>query len=99
MDKRVSASQAKAHLSSLIAEVAFGEKHVIIERRGKPLAALVPVSDLERTREQAKPVTPRGALALLGLLNDLGDDDVDAMVADIYADRARDLGRHVDLDA
>jgi len=95
----VSASQAKAHLSALVAEVAFGEKQVIIERRGKPLAALVPVSDLEPARDRIKPVPPRGALALLGLLHDLGDDDVDAMVADIYADRGRDLGRPVDLDA
>ena len=47
MAKRVSAAEAKARLSALSAEVAYGGQHVIIERRGTPLVALVSVSELE----------------------------------------------------
>ena len=41
MTKRISAAQAKAHLSALMARAAFGGEHDGIERRGKPIAALV----------------------------------------------------------
>ncbi len=51
MVKKTSAAQAKAQFSALMAEVAHGGKRVVIERRGKPLAALVSVSDLELLEE------------------------------------------------
>ena len=41
MTKRVTATHAKARLSELAAEVAHGGEQVIIERRGRPWAALV----------------------------------------------------------
>jgi hypothetical protein len=40
---------------------------------------------------------PRGALALVGLWGDLGDDVIDEMVDEIYAVRQSDLGRPVEL--
>ena len=48
MVKKVKAAQAKAHLSALMAQAAYGGMRILIERRGKPLAALVSVDDLER---------------------------------------------------
>ena len=100
MAKRVSAAQAKAQLSALVAEVAYGGQHFIIERRGKPLAALVSVNDLERL-EQGRPTSarPLGALALVGAWRGVKDRDVDALIADIYAARKRDRGRGVKLEA
>lgn len=99
MAKRVSAAQAKAHFSALMAEVAHGAQHFIIERRGKPLAALVSVDDLERL-EQGQPTTarPLGALALVGAWQEVEDRDVEALIADIYARRKRDRGRRVELE-
>ncbi|MBI4492317.1 MAG: type II toxin-antitoxin system Phd/YefM family antitoxin [Chloroflexi bacterium] len=99
MARRVSAAEAKAQLPALMASVAYGSERVLIERRGKPLAALVSVDDLERLeREQAVSARPRGALALVGLWRDVGDEQIDALVAHIYAEREKDTGRPVELD-
>jgi prevent-host-death family protein len=99
MAERVSAAQAKAQLSALMAAVAYGGKHFIIERRGKPLAALVSVEDLERLEQgQATFARPLGALALVGAWRDVGDEEIDALVADIYAAREKDFGRPVELE-
>ena len=100
MAKKISAAQAKAHLSGLMAQVAYGGEHYVIERRGKPLAALVSVDDLERLEEGRAPSTrPQGALAVVGAWREVDDQDLDALVADIYAERARDTGRPVALEA
>ena len=99
MAKRVSAAKAKAHLSDLIAEVAFGGEHYIIERRGRPLAALVSVSDLERLEAgRARPTRPAGALALVGAWRDVDDQEMDSLVNALYERRARDTGRSVSLE-
>ncbi|MCL0092623.1 type II toxin-antitoxin system Phd/YefM family antitoxin [Dehalococcoidia bacterium] len=102
MDKRVSvsAAQAKAQFSSLMAEVAYGGKHVIIERRGKPVAALVSTTDLEHLEQgQATSAQPQGALALVGAWREVEDEDLDALIADIYTGREQDTGRLVGFEA
>ncbi len=99
MTKRISAAQAKAHLSELMAQVAYGGEHYVIERRGKPLAVLVSLDDLERLqRERATSARPQGALAIAGAWREVDDQDLEALVADIYAERARDTGRPVSLE-
>jgi len=97
--KRISAAQAKAHFSALVAQVAYGGEHYVIERRGKPLAALVSVDDLQRLEELGALSRPRGALALVGAWREVEERDLDALIADIYAQRARDTGRVVSLEA
>lgn len=100
MTKRISAAQAKAHLSDLMAQVAYGGEHYVIERRGKPLAALVSVGDLERlVRGRATSARPLGALAIAGAWREIDDQDLDALIADIYSQRVRDTGRPVSLEA
>lgn len=47
----VGAFEAKTHLSSLLEQVSRGEE-VLIRRRGKPVAKLVPVQQAERRRLQ-----------------------------------------------
>jgi len=99
MTKIVTSAEAKAHLSELVGQVAYGGDHVIIERRGKPLAALVSISDLERLQQlQPTRTEPRGALALLGLWKDVGDEVLDALIADIYRAREEDMGRPVEVE-
>ncbi len=96
---RVSVAEAKARLSALLAAVAHNGARFVIERHHTPVAALVPMDDLARLRaaEPASP-RPRGALALAGLWGDLEETAIDAVVTDIYAERARDVGRPVDLE-
>lgn len=98
MVKKVSAAQAKAQFSSLLAEAAHGGKHIIIERRGKPFAAIVSVTDLERLEQgQATSAQPLGALALAGAWRKVDDKELDAFIADIYHMREQDTGRPVEL--
>jgi len=102
MVKKVRVTEAKAHLSALMARAGYAGERYLIERRGKPLAALVGVEDLQRLEaEGGSPSSrPRGALALVGSWGEfVGDDEIDAMVEEIYAARERDIGRPVDLEA
>lgn len=46
----VTASVARSHLSELLGEVAYAKVEVLITRRGKPLAKLVPVDQREKRR-------------------------------------------------
>ncbi len=99
MTKKVSAAQAKAHFSSLVAEVAFAGQHIVIERRGKAMAALVSIADLEFLElGQRSSTKPKGALALVGAWRDVPDETMDALVVDIYESRENDKGRPVRLD-
>ncbi|MBI2886978.1 MAG: type II toxin-antitoxin system Phd/YefM family antitoxin [Chloroflexi bacterium] len=97
--KRVSAAEAKARLAALVAEVAYGGEHVIIQRRGKPMAALVRVEELEQLQQGVgKRVAFRGFLTLLGAWRDIPDSEIDQWLTDVYTGREQDTGRAVDLD-
>ena len=99
MVKRVSAAQAKAQFSALAAGVADGGQHVIIERRGRPLVALVRVGDLDvLEQERATSARPQGALALVGAWREVDDKHLESLIKDIYADRENDTGRPVELE-
>lgn len=94
MPKRVSAAKAKAQLSELMSQVAYGGEHVIIERRGKPLAALVSIAELERL-ERVPAVAAKADLfeAMIGMWAEVPDEEIDRVIEDIYKDRERDYGR------
>lgn len=96
MVKKVSAAEAKAKLAELVLGVAHRGDRVVIQRRGKPVAALVSMEDLEHL-EQGQVGGTRNPLAIIGLWRDIPKEELDALVADIYAERDRDTGRPVDL--
>lgn len=100
MAKRVSAAQAKAQLSALSAEVAYGGQPVVIERRGKPLVALVSMADLERLEQDRTIISgrPQGALSFVGAWSEIPDEEMDSLIDHIYATRENDFGRPVDLE-
>ena len=98
MAKRVRVTEAKAQLSALMARAGYGGERFLIERRGRPLAALVGVEDLERLeREGDAPSRPLGALGLVGAWGEVEERDLESVVQEIYAERERDTGRPVDL--
>ena len=45
--EHVPATQARDRLSDLINRAAYGQERIILTRRGKPVAALVPVEDVQ----------------------------------------------------
>jgi len=77
-----------------MSDVEHGGQQVLIEKRGRPVAALVSVEDLSRLSP-----TPRradrqaGALALVGAWAELEDQRLEALVDDIYRLRESDVGR------
>ena len=50
---RVSVAEAKQHLADLLGRVAYGKERVMITRRGKPMAILVPVGHESTPRHLA----------------------------------------------
>ena len=50
----VNIAKAKKHFSELLGQVAFGKKHILITKRGKPMARLVPVDKIDTHLSQAK---------------------------------------------
>jgi prevent-host-death family protein len=98
--EKVRVTEAKAQLSALMARVGYGGERFVIERRGRPLAALVGVEDLARLEGERGGASsrPLGALALVGAWGEV-EKDFDAVLEEIYAERARDTGRTVDLGA
>jgi prevent-host-death family protein len=98
--KKISAAQAKAKLSELLARVSLTEERYVIERRGKPVAALVSVQDLEQLVANAVPdqENSNAFLELAGLWSGImTDEEVDDFLKAVYEERARDTGRPVDL--
>lgn len=68
MGKTVDATVARRQLGTLLDEVYYKGESIIIERKGKPLAKIVPLSTHESTQESA--VTPKQR-KLIGELNSL----------------------------
>lgn len=100
MAEKIRASEAKAHFSALLARAGYGGERFLIERRGKPLAALVGVADLRQLEMEVPGISPRprGALALVGAWGDVDERNIDGWLDEIYAARERDTGREVDLE-
>jgi prevent-host-death family protein len=48
MAKRMSAKDARSKFSDLLGTVNYGEEEVIVERSGRPVAAVIPVPVYER---------------------------------------------------
>lgn len=59
--RSISVAEAKRQFSDVLGAVRYQNERFIIERNGTPMAALVPLSDLDR-----KPASQRGFLALVG---------------------------------
>ena len=82
--------EAKTHLSELLSEVAHSRNRIVIERRGKPVAALISIHDFSTL-----PSVPTGslmdALRKMEKLPALDDEELDEMVRWIYAERRRGL--------
>lgn len=86
--------EAKKRLSELMSRAAYRRERFLIERRGKPMAALVSADDLRWLEEE--PVSPRGLLAAAGAWADF--EALDDVLADIYRQREMSQDRPVTLE-
>ena len=81
-------TKAKARFSGLIDRLIHLKEHVVITKRGKPVAALVPYEDWERRTAEGA-----GGLAAVAAPPENHDAEIDDMVEEIYAARARSRAR------
>ncbi|MEX2236257.1 MAG: type II toxin-antitoxin system Phd/YefM family antitoxin [Dehalococcoidia bacterium] len=91
----------KAHLSELLARVAFGGERYLIERRGKPIAALVSVDDLKHLEagHGSVPPAPHRIVDAIGAWEGvISEEEWNEILADIYRARATSFDRPVDLE-
>lgn len=98
--RHVGVAEAKGTFSSLIEGVQHRGESYVIERHGKPAAALVSLDeleDIEVQRRASKGMT--GGLGFVGLWGDTPRDVIDELMEHIYAGRDGDTGRDVDTSA
>ncbi len=76
----VNVAKAKKHFSELLGQVAFGKKRILITKRGKPMARLVPADEIDTHLSKAK-----------GWLED--DDPFFDAIDGIVKDRAKHIPR------
>jgi len=83
--KKATVAEAKAHFSELLGEVAHTGRSVLITKRGRPMAKLVPVDADERPH----------LATVKGWLDE--DDPFFTAIDEIVAERALHKPRSVDL--
>ena len=87
--------EAKRRFSELMSRVAYKRERFLIERRGRPMVALVSAEDLERLEHE--PVAPKGLLAAVGAWADY--EEIDQLVESIYRHREEAQERPVVLES
>jgi len=81
-------TKAKAILSGLVERLIHRKEHIVITKRGKPVAALIPYEDWER-----RAAASVGGLASVAPPPENLDSEIDAMVEEIYEARAKSRAR------
>ncbi|MBI4331687.1 MAG: type II toxin-antitoxin system Phd/YefM family antitoxin [Chloroflexi bacterium] len=94
MNNTLNVADAKKRLSEIMSRVAYKGERFIIQRRGKPMAALVSPEDLRQLEFHLE--APRGLLAALGAWADF--EGLDRVVDQIYDMREKAVDRTVALE-
>jgi prevent-host-death family protein len=98
MATRVSLAEAKAKLSAVVDDVRRTSRRYLIERHGRPAAAIISVEELARLEEaDLLGPTPAGALAMVGAWSHVEDVAIDEFLDEVLRSRAEDTGRPVVL--
>ena len=85
MSKSIGVAEVKRHFSDVMIEVAREGKQFIIEKKGKPMAALINIKDLEAIERKEASSKKKGLLAAMGAWEEF--DNLDSVVRHIYARR------------
>lgn len=86
MSRTIGVAEVKRHFSEVVSEVNKMGKHFIIERKGKPMAAMVSIKEFASIEKQKAHETRKGLLAALGAWEDF--KDLDKLVKLIYKKRS-----------
>ena len=53
-EKTINVAEAKKHFSDLLSQVAYGGKQILITKRGRPMARLVPANETDKHLSEAR---------------------------------------------
>lgn len=93
MPKKIGVAEVKKQFSAVVSEVSLKGEHFIIERKGRPMAAMVSVKDLEMIEGPKRGEKRKGLLAAISAWEDF--DDLEKMVMTIYERRGKSRERGV----
>ena len=86
--KSIPLTKAKARFSGLVDRLIHLKEHIVITKRGIPVAALVPYEEWEQRESDAS-----GGLASVAPPPGDHDAEIDAMIEEIYAARTKSRSR------
>jgi len=94
MEKSISVAETKRRFSELMGRVVFSGERFVIERSGKPMAALVSIEDLKALSKDSPGGKRRGLLAAVGAWEDF--EYLDVVIEEIYRSRKKAKDRLVE---
>lgn len=87
MSRTIGVAEIKRHFSEVVNDVNREGEHFIIERKGKPMAAMVSIKEFELIEKQKTHEVKKGLLAALGAWEDF--EGLDKIVKHIYKKRGK----------
>lgn len=95
MAEKISVAKAKSRFSELLGRVCYAHERFVIERKGKPVAALVDINVLRQAESIKTHLPPQGLLAAVGAWKSF--KNLDEVVESIYRQRTKSKDRTVQL--
>jgi prevent-host-death family protein len=77
----IGAREARNKLSELLGTVRFGKEEIIMERSGKPMAALIPIETYERFIEERR-IRFEVLNAIRSHIPDISSDEIEKDISD-----------------
>jgi len=96
MSESINVAEAKSRFSELVNRAAYGKERFLVQRRGKPVGAIVSAEDLARLEAGEEARSGKGLLAAVGALAEV--EDLDQILDDIQRQRANAMDREVSLE-
>lgn len=93
MSEKIGVAEAKKRFSELVGRAAYAGEHFIVARRGKPMAAIIGIEDLEKLEVVKE---SEGLLGAVGAWAEY--ENLDEVIAEIYKAREGTKGRKVKLE-
>lgn len=91
MSKNLGVAEAKKRFSELVGRIVHKGERFIVERKGKPVMAMVSLEDLQKLEQIPEKKMSKGVLAAIGAWEDF--EDLDKVIAEIYRARAEAMDR------
>lgn len=93
MSKTIGVAEVKRQFSEVVGKISRDGEQFIIQRNGKPVAAMVSLKDFEIVKKNRRREENKGLLAAIGAWEDF--EDIDRLVKDIYRERRKAKDRSI----